>query len=100
MLATALKDNQQIKEIYLADNKIQPSDGQSIGAMIKDNNCLELIDLRNNNLQDIGLSYICSGLSEQVTKANGLRSLVISNNNITANGISYLCKALVSLFKF
>ena len=98
MLATALKDNEQIKEVYLADNKIQPSDGQSIASIIKDNKCLEMLDLRNNNLQDIGLSYVCSGLSEQNKTNIGLKALVLSNNNITANGVSYLSKALVSYF--
>lgn len=96
MLAAALKDNEQIKEVYLCDNKLQPSDGQSLATIIKENKCLELIDLKNNNLQDSGLAYICSGLSEKSSESSrGLKSLHISNNNLTANGISYLSKALI-----
>jgi hypothetical protein len=95
MLAAALKDNEVIKEIFLGDNKMQPTDGQSICTIIKENKCLELLDLKNNSLQDIGLSHICSGLSEKGNSKFGLRSLSISNNNITANGISYLSKALI-----
>lgn len=95
MLAAALKDNEVIKEIYLGDNKMQPTDGQSICTIIKENKCLELLDLKNNSLQDIGLSHICSGLSEKGNSKFGLKSLSISNNNITANGISYLSKALI-----
>lgn len=95
MLAAALKDNELVKEIYLSDNKLQSSDGNSISTLIKENNNLELIDLKNNNLQDIGLSYVCSGLSEKTNSNCGLKTLIISNNNITANGISYLSKALI-----
>ena len=63
MLAAALKDNELIKEVYLSDNKLQATDGNSIATLIKENSHLELIDLKNNNLQDLGLSHICSGLS-------------------------------------
>jgi protein phosphatase 1 regulatory subunit 37 len=99
MLAAALKDNEQIKELYLGDNKIQPSDGNPIAAMIKENTCLDILDLRNNSLQDTGLSHICSGLSEQHDIHSGLKALVVMNNNITASGISYLSKALVFILK-
>lgn len=95
MLAAALKDNEQIKEVYLGDNKLQAADGNTIATIIKENKCLEVLDLRNNHLHDIGLSYICSGLSEQVNAYEGLRNLVVFNNSITAHGISYLSKALV-----
>lgn len=96
MLAAAMKDNEQIKELYLGDNKIQPSDGNPIATMIKENSCLDILDLRNNYLQDTGLSHICSGLSEQHDTHRGLKTLVVMNNNITASGVSYLSKALVS----
>lgn len=95
MLAAALKDNEQIRELYLADNKIQATDGNSIANIIKENNFLEVLDLRNNNILDTGLSHICSGLSEQANVHKGLKALVLMNNNITANGISYLSKALI-----
>lgn len=95
MLAAAMKDNEQIKELYLGDNKIQPSDGNPIATMIKENSCLEILDLRNNYLQDKGLSHICSGLSEQHETHSGLKALVVMNNNITAIGVSYLSKALI-----
>jgi protein phosphatase 1 regulatory subunit 37 len=95
MLAAALRDNQLIKELYLADNKMQPNDGQPLGNIIKENKCIEVFDLRNNHLQDVGLTHICSGLSEQTNSKLGLKSLNLSNNGITANGISYLSKALI-----
>ncbi len=95
MMSVALKDNMLLKELYLCDNKIQPTDANYISSIIKDNKCLELLDLRNNNLQDSGLSTICSGLSEQIDSHHGLRNLCIANNYITASGVSYLAKALV-----
>ncbi|CAF0948070.1 unnamed protein product [Brachionus calyciflorus] len=98
MLTAALKDNDQIKELYLCDNKIQPQDGQSIATIIKENKCLELLDLKNNNLQDSGLATICMGLSERSnvnSSKNGLKSLSLANNSITTTGCPYLCKALI-----
>jgi protein phosphatase 1 regulatory subunit 37 len=95
MLAAALKENEIVKEIYLGDNKMQPSDGQSICSIIKENKCLDILDLKNNNLQDTGLSHMCSGLSELGNIKFGLKGLYIANNNITSNGISYLSKALI-----
>ena len=97
MMAAALKDNHQLKELYLCDNKLQPSDGQAIANIIKENQCLELLDLRNNNLQDAGLSHICMGLSEKMNScSSGIKNLCLANNYITATGISYLAKALVN----
>lgn len=95
MLAAALKDNEQIREVYLGDNKIQPSDAHSLATIIKENKCLELLDLRNNSLGDSGISHICRGLCEQESQLQGLRALVISNNSITQFGISFLSKALI-----
>ena len=95
MLAAALKDNEQLKEIYLCDNKMQPNDGHAIASIIKENKGVEVLDLKNNSLQDVGVSYICSGLSEQACAGRGMKSMCLTNNYITAHGISYLAKALV-----
>jgi protein phosphatase 1 regulatory subunit 37 len=92
MLAASVKENKVITEIYLSDNKLQPSDGQTICNILRENKHLELLDLRNNNLQDMGLSHICSGLSGS---KDGLKILNVSNNNVTANSVCYLAKALI-----
>ena len=47
----ALKMNEILKELFLADNKLMPSDGIQIGSLLKYNHTLELLDLRNNHLQ-------------------------------------------------
>ena len=48
---TAIKMNEILRELYLADNKLMPSDGIQLGNMLKFNHKLALLDLRNNHLQ-------------------------------------------------
>lgn len=43
--------NDVLKELFLADNKLMPTDGIQIGSLLKYNHVLELLDLRNNPLQ-------------------------------------------------
>lgn len=95
MLAAALKDNHVLKELYLGDNKLQPVDGQSLCSIIKENKCLDVLDLKNNSLLDAGLSHMCSGLSELARADSGLKALVLAGNGLTATGVSYLAKALL-----
>lgn len=47
----ALKVNETLKELYLADNKLMPSDGIQLGSLLRYNRTLHLLDLRNNHLQ-------------------------------------------------
>jgi len=47
----ALKTNEILKELFLADNRLMPTDGIQLGNMLKYNHVLELLDLRNNQLQ-------------------------------------------------
>ena len=51
VLVTAIKMNEILRELYLADNKLMPSDGIQLGNMLKFNHKLALLDLRNNHLQ-------------------------------------------------
>jgi hypothetical protein len=51
----------------------------------------------NFNFKDLGLSHVCSGLSEQAD-TDGLKTLILANNGITAIGVSYLSKAIVRFF--
>ena len=50
--------NEILRELYLADNKLMPSDGIQLGNMLKFNHKLALLDLRNNHLQ------VCCGTIE------------------------------------
>ena len=46
-----MKFNETLKEVFLADNKLTPSDGVQLGSLLKTNHTLALLDLRNNLLQ-------------------------------------------------
>jgi len=47
----AVKFNETLKELFVADNKLTPSDGVQLGSLMKTNHTLALLDLRNNLLQ-------------------------------------------------
>lgn len=43
--------NKNIKELYLAENKIASNDSNSFFELLSTNNTLKVLDLRNNLLQ-------------------------------------------------
>ncbi|XP_051725422.1 protein phosphatase 1 regulatory subunit 37 isoform X1 [Ctenopharyngodon idella] len=92
LLATALKMNMNLRELYLADNKLNGlQDSAQLGNLLKFNYNIQILDLRNNHILDSGLAYICEGLKEQ---RKGLVTLVLWNNQLTHNGMGYLTAAL------
>ena len=46
----ALKMNEPLRELFLADNKLMASDGLQLGSLLKFNHKLKLLDVRNNHL--------------------------------------------------
>lgn len=42
--------NEYIEEVFLADNKLMPSDGIQLGNLLKFNHKIKLLDVRNNHL--------------------------------------------------
>ncbi|XP_012888049.1 PREDICTED: protein phosphatase 1 regulatory subunit 37, partial [Dipodomys ordii] len=92
LLATALKMNLNLRELYLADNKLNGlQDSAHLGNLLKFNCSLQTLDLRNNHVLDSGLAYICEGLKEQ---RKGLATLVLWNNQLTHTGMAFLGMAL------
>ncbi|NWX75262.1 PPR37 phosphatase, partial [Alca torda] len=88
LLATALKMNMNLRELYLADNKLNGlQDSAQLGNLLKFNCYIQILDLRNNHILDSGLAYICEGLNEQ---RKGLVTLVLWNNQLTHTGMAYL----------
>ncbi|XP_028333902.1 protein phosphatase 1 regulatory subunit 37 isoform X2 [Physeter macrocephalus] len=88
LLATALKMNMTLRELYLADNKLNGlQDSAQLGNLLKLNCSLQILDLRNNHVLDSGLAYICEGLKEQ---RKGLATLVLWNNQLTHTGMAFL----------
>ncbi|XP_072248522.1 protein phosphatase 1 regulatory subunit 37 [Leuresthes tenuis] len=92
LLATALKMNMNLRELYLADNKLNGlQDSAQLGNLLKFNYNIQILDLRNNYILDSGLAYLCEGLKEQ---RKGLVTLVLWNNQLTHNGMGYIAAAL------
>uniref|UniRef100_A0A8C0GPM4 Protein phosphatase 1 regulatory subunit 37 n=1 Tax=Chelonoidis abingdonii TaxID=106734 RepID=A0A8C0GPM4_CHEAB len=88
LLATALKMNMNLRELYLADNKLNGlQDSAQLGNLLKFNCYIHILDLRNNHILDSGLAYICEGLKEQ---RKGLITLVLWNNQLTHTGMAYM----------
>lgn len=95
ILVAALKQNETLQELFLADNRLMPTDGIQLGNLLKYNNFLTLLDLRNNHLQDVGVGHICDGLYEQ-NMEKGLRTLVLWNNQISYQAMASINRPLGS----
>ncbi|XP_034933703.1 protein phosphatase 1 regulatory subunit 37 [Chelonus insularis] len=86
ILISALKHNTGLKELYLADNGLGNPDAVQLGALLRANHHLQLLDVSNNNLQDHGVRDILDGLVTQSKEAHGsqgLSILILWNNHIT-----------------
>lgn len=58
--ATALKMNVNLRELYLADNKLNGlQDSAQLGNLLKFNSSLQILDLRNNHVLDSGARAAC-----------------------------------------
>ncbi|CAM9778946.1 unnamed protein product [Lampetra planeri] len=92
LLVSALKMNLAMRELYLADNKLNSGqDALQLGNLVKFNSTLQLLDLRNNSLMDSGLQHVCEGLKEQ---KKGLVTLVVWNNQLSHVGMQYVASML------
>ncbi|MCP9256878.1 hypothetical protein DINM_000110 [Dirofilaria immitis] len=91
-----LVGNTILRELYLGENNLQPADGAHIYQIITTSASIQLLDLRNNQLQDGGLRHICDALRHRDTMKNSvLSALVLWNNRLTSNGMEALAQALV-----
>lgn len=97
VLMTALKLNTTLKELYLAENKLTPTDALQIGNLFRANSKLEVMDLRNNHIQDAGIIHIVDGLNDQALgSAGGLKNLHLLANQLTFHSCSHLAKAVAN----
>uniref|UniRef100_A0A1I8EW14 Leucine Rich Repeat family protein n=1 Tax=Wuchereria bancrofti TaxID=6293 RepID=A0A1I8EW14_WUCBA len=96
LVGCALKGNTMLRELYLGENNLQPADGAHIYQIIITNVSIQLLDLRNNQLQDGGLRHICDALRHRdTTKSSSLSALVLWNNRLTSSGMEALAQALI-----
>ncbi|KRZ77124.1 Protein phosphatase 1 regulatory subunit 37 -like protein [Trichinella papuae] len=95
LLAGALRVNNAVRELYLGENGLSPVDGISLFNLLFANRSLEVLDLRSNRLEDIGVGHICDALKHaEVVKRSRLASLCLRNNKITANGLAFIVSML------
>ncbi|KRX21742.1 Protein phosphatase 1 regulatory subunit 37 -like protein [Trichinella nelsoni] len=95
LLAGALRVNNVVRELYLGENGLSPVDGISLFNLLFANRSLEVLDLRSNRLEDIGVGHICDALKHaEVVKRSHLASLCLRNNKITANGLAFIVSML------
>ncbi|CAG9540172.1 unnamed protein product, partial [Cercopithifilaria johnstoni] len=96
LVGCALKGNTVLRELYLGENNLQPADGAHIYQIIITSVSIQLLDLRNNQLQDGGLRHICDALRHRDTlKNSALSALVLWNNRLTSCGMEALAQALM-----
>ncbi|KRY33795.1 Protein phosphatase 1 regulatory subunit 37 -like protein [Trichinella spiralis] len=95
LLAGALRVNNVVRELYLGENGLSPVDGISLFNLLFANRSLEVLDLRSNRLEDIGVGHICDALKHaEVVKRSRLASLCLRNNKITASGLAFIVSML------
>ncbi|CAD54134.1 Protein phosphatase 1 regulatory subunit 37 homolog [Caenorhabditis elegans] len=96
VLICALKNNTGLRELYLGDNGLQPTDGSHIYQLITSNSSLQLLDLRNNSIGDSGVRHICDGLRHrEAVEKSSLSAMVLWNNNVTGASMDSLAEALI-----
>ena len=88
-----MKFNENLQELWLGSNHLGPEDGQHLGSILRTNHTLRILDVRDNNLQDSGVRYICAGIAEQM---EGLHILNLTSNNIGHEGFHHVSAMLVS----
>ncbi|KAF7699433.1 hypothetical protein HF521_004175 [Silurus meridionalis] len=70
LLATALKMNMNLRELYLADNKINGlQDSAQLGNLLKFNYNIHILDLRNNHILDSEKEEIQQQMRQSVSMA-------------------------------
>ncbi len=92
-VVAAMKFNENLQELWLGSNHLGPEDGQHLGSILRTNHTLRILDVRDNNLQDAGVRYICAGIAEQI---EGLHILNLTSNNIGHEGFHHVSAMLVS----
>ena len=92
LAVAAMKFNENLQELWLGSNHLGPEDGQHLGSILRTNHTLKILDVRDNNLQDAGVRYICAGIAEQM---EGLHTLNLTSNNIGHEGFHHVSAMLV-----
>lgn len=90
-LATALRRNNTLKELYLSSCNITDMELIDLCESLKVNTSLEVIHLNGNKITCEGVRY----LSEMLKMNRTLKSISISDNLICDKGAEYLSEAII-----
>eukprot|EP00934_Nitzschia_sp_Nitz4_P006793 Nitzschia sp. Nitz4//scaffold17_size182527//56450//58579//NITZ4_001843-RA/size182527-processed-gene-0.10-mRNA-1//1//CDS//3329539307//6783//frame0 len=91
-IASILRDNQCLEELYLARNKLGGLGVSRLAAELKNNDTLVRLDVSSNQIKAKGMTALAEAL--RTSTESNLQILDISNNDIKAGGISSLVKLL------
>ncbi|KAI2805837.1 hypothetical protein BLOT_004842 [Blomia tropicalis] len=112
ILVSSIKFNTSLRELYLGENKICSADCVQLGNLLRGNAYLNVLDLRSNLIQDIGLDHICEGLSHQPSSSTvfdifegnrnrgsmsqnaGILILNLSDNQLSSRAMNRLAQTL------
>ncbi|XP_055337876.1 protein phosphatase 1 regulatory subunit 37-like [Paramacrobiotus metropolitanus] len=95
LLISALQFSETVQELFLADNRLTPTDMIHVASALKHGWRIKLLDLRNNSIADVGASHLFDSLDDDGNGAHyGLRALVLWNNYLTGNVAKSLASAL------
>jgi Leucine Rich repeat len=89
-LATQLKDNKTVTELWLNTNSIGDVGAHHIAEALCVNDTLTCIDLSNNGICDVGAQHIAAALRVNDT----LRVIYLSSNSIDAAGVQCIAQTL------
>lgn len=115
ILVSSIKFNTSLRELYLGENKICSADCVQLGNLLRGNGFLNVLDLRSNFIQDIGLDHICEGLAHQPSSSSvfdifgrenkhplsqnaGILILNLSDNQLSSRAMSRLTQTLASFY--
>ena len=88
-ISTAVINTSTVKVLYMYNNDLTAQEAVAISDMMI---CLEELDIRDNNLGDLGAELLSEGITNTIT----LRVLNISSNNIGPSGTTAIANALTN----
>jgi len=92
IICNALKNDPDMKYLWLKRNPLQPEGIKHIGDLLKINQNIKILDLQNTAIFNEGMYYLVEGLKEN----KSLRHLYIDANGLTTEGIKPLCEYFIN----
>lgn len=92
-MGEVLKDNDQLKELYLYSNKLGPNEAVEVSRIIESKRKLTALGLSNNSIGTEGAMHIAStALADKLA----LTKLSLEGNSIGSRGLKAISEALMT----